>query len=321
MLGQKTLEQLITEFLQYIEVERNLSQGTVKMYHVYLHEVLNFLKNQKDIKTPKLSNLDREMLSEYRVFLNRRPNETNRAPTLGKNTQNTFLIALRSFLKFCKNQKDLNVIDYDKVTLAKTGDRVPKFLEKSEVESLMNVQNTNKLSGLRDKTILEMLYSTGLRVSEIANLDKNLFTDEVLDVGEFTVVGKGRKARTVYLTDEAKQWLRKYLAHRAKDQFEPLFLRYSGKAMDNADKTGESLRISDRSIQRMLKKYALKAGITKTVSPHVLRHSFATNILRNGADLRSVQELLGHSNVSTTQIYTHLTNKDLKDTHKKFHKK
>jgi len=174
----------------------------------------------------------------------------------------------------------------------------------------------NKKSGIRDRAILELLFSTGLRVSELVGLS---VTDVNLKTGEFTVVGKGRKVRTVYLSDSAKEWIRRYLATRS-DDFSPLFLRYSGKKMDDGDIEGESLRLTARSVQRLVKKYTLRAGIAVDATPHTLRHTFATGLLREGADLRSVQELLGHSNVSTTQIYTHLTSKQLKDVHQKYHK-
>ena len=181
---------------------------------------------------------------------------------------------------------------------------------------MLSVQDLSKISGIRDRAILETLFSTGLRVSELVDLNVD---DISFDSNEFTVIGKGRKPRTVYLSDSAKKWLKKYLATR-DDNFIPLFLRYSGKKMDEGDLEGESLRLTARSIQRMIKKYTARAGISVDVTPHTLRHTFATGLLKSGADLRSVQELLGHSSVTTTQIYTHVTNKQLKEVHRDFHR-
>ncbi len=318
MPSKSSLSNLIKDFLQFIEVERNFSQGTVKMYHIYLKQFYEFASKslKKDVLFPK--DITPELITEYRIFLNRKPSNNDPKKTLSVETQNCFLIALRSFLRYVSVHKGLTILDSNRVTLAKSGDRLPKYLTQDELQRLFNVQNITRRSGVRDRAILELLYSTGLRVSELTNLDKKDITSEVLNSREFSVIGKGRKARTVYLTDASVHWLKRYLALR-KDPFEPLFIRYSGKSMQQNDVKGESLRLTPRSVQRMIKKYALKAGIAKEVTPHVLRHTFATHILKNGADIRSVQELLGHSNVSTTQIYTHLTNTQLKETHKKFH--
>ena len=204
----------------------------------------------------------------------------------------------------------------EKILLGKVEDRIPKVLDDTQLKKLFEVQDLNKRSGVRDRAILEMLFSTGLRVSELVKLD---IGDVNLDSGEFSVLGKGRKVRIVYLSPSAKDWIRRYLSTR-HDSFKPLFLRYSGKRMEEQDFDGESLRLTVRSVQRLVKKYVLRAGIAVDATPHTLRHTFATGLLSEGADLRSVQELLGHSNVSTTQIYTHVTNKQLKDIHKKFHK-
>jgi len=318
-MSNNKLESLIKDFLQYCEVERNLSQGTVKMYHLYLNEFNKFAKAELE-HAPNQKDITKNLVSDYRVYLNRKPSSTDPTKTLSKATQNCFLIALRSFLKYLSVQRDIQSLDSEKITLAKTPDRLPKFLSEEDLEILFNRVNISKKSGLRDRAILELLYSTGLRVSELTGLNKNNITKEVLSSREFGVIGKGQKARTVFLTDASVYWLKRYLAIR-NDDYKPLFIRYSGKYMDENDKNGESLRINPRSVQRMVKKYALKAGMATNVTPHVLRHSFATHILKNGGDIRSVQELLGHSNIATTQIYTHLTNKDLKETHRKFHNK
>ncbi|PIR43920.1 hypothetical protein COV24_00125 [candidate division WWE3 bacterium CG10_big_fil_rev_8_21_14_0_10_32_10] len=314
------LNTLINDFLQHSEVERNLSQGTVKMYHMYLTKFYEYAKSSLKKESVSEKDLTKELITEYRIYLNRKPSDTNPGSTLSKSTQNCFLIALRSFLKYLSVQRDIKTLDANKVTLSKIGDRLPKFLTGDEVERLFSIQNVSRKSGVRDRAILELLYSTGMRVSELVGLDISDISNEVLQSREFGVIGKGRKARTVFLNDAAAHWLKRYLSLR-KDNFKPLFVRYSGKSMSVNDKTGESLRLNPRSVQRMVKKYALKAGIAKQVTPHVMRHSFATHILKQGGDIRSVQELLGHSNVSTTQIYTHITNKDLKETHEKFHKR
>lgn len=315
---QKNVTSLINDFLQYAEVEKNYSQGTVKMYHLYLTLFNEFAQKQLNKTDINLKDINKELVTEYRVYLNRKTVGTNKNKTLSKATQNCFLIALRSFLRYLNVYKDLEALEADKIVLSKTDDRIPKFLSEEEIERLFSMQDPAKKSGVRDRAILELLYSTGMRVSELSGLNLSDIKPEVLESHEFAVMGKGRKVRTVFLTEEAIHWLRRYKSLR-KDDFVPLFVRYSGKFMDKNDPKGESLRITPRSIQRMIKKYALKAGIASVVTPHVLRHSFATNILKKGGDIRSVQELLGHSNISTTQIYTHLTNNDLKAVHQKFH--
>jgi site-specific recombinase XerD len=208
------------------------------------------------------------------------------------------------------------MISPDQILLGKDADRVPKVFNEEQLGRFFDVQDLNKKSGVRDRAILETLFSTGLRVSELVALNKD---DVNLKSGDFTVIGKGGKARIVYLSAAAVDWIKRYLATR-NDAFNPLFVRYSGKKMDEGDFDGQSLRLTPRSVQRLVKKYVARAGISLDATPHTLRHTFATGLLREGADLRSVQELLGHSNVSTTQIYTHVTNAQLKDVHKKFHK-
>ncbi|HDQ88796.1 MAG TPA: site-specific tyrosine recombinase XerD [candidate division WWE3 bacterium] len=223
---------------------------------------------------------------------------------------------MRAFLKYLIVEVGLDVVPPDRIILGKESDRVPSVLNDEQLEHLFSVQDLNKRSGIRDRAILETLFSTGLRVSELVALD----TEDInLKTGEFTVIGKGGKARIVYLSDSAKDWLRRYLSTR-RDEFKPLFLRYSGKSMEKDDPDGESLRLSARSIQRMVKKYVKRSGLAVDATPHTLRHTFATDLLSEGADLRSVQELLGHSDVSTTQIYTHITDKRLKEVHEKYHK-
>jgi len=309
-----SFDDTLLKYLEYCEIERNLSQNTIKMYHFYLTDFSTWAK--KYLKKEKLSlkDIDEELVKKYRVDLNRRiSSKSNRE--FKRSTQKTFLVALRALLKYLVVTESMEILSPEKIILGKAEDRVPKVLSTDQLRRMLEVQNLDRKSGIRDRAILETLYSTGLRVSELVALNR----DEVnLNSGEFTVVGKGRKARIVYLSPEAIKWLKKYLAARA-DPFVPLFIRYSGKKMQENDFDGESLRLTPRSIQRLVKKYVRRSGISTDATPHTLRHTYATGLLSKGADLRSVQELLGHSNVSTTQIYTHVTNPQLKDVHRKFH--
>lgn len=309
------LEKLLIRYLEHCEIEKNLSQSTIRMYHFYLSDFLGFSQEFLGKEEVTETDLDSELIKKYRLGLNRRLSSKSQQE-YKKSTQKTFLVALRAFLKYLIVEENLDVLPPEQIILGRAEARVPKVLNEEQLERLFDVQNLNKKSGIRDRAILEVLFSTGLRVSELVKLDVN---DINLKTGEFPVVGKGRKVRTVYLGDSAKEWIRRYLSTR-HDEFAPLFLRYSGKKMDEGDIDGESLRLTARSVQRLVKKYTLRAGIAVDATPHTLRHTFATGLLREGADLRSVQELLGHSNVSTTQIYTHITSKQLKDVHKKFHK-
>lgn len=311
---QKSIQDLIVRYLEHCEIEKNLSQNTIKMYHFYLADFVSWAQEYlgAEIYPQDLTN---ELIKKYRLDLNRRISGKSNQE-FKKSTQKTFLVAIRAFLKYLIIEENLEVVPPEQIILGKESDRIPKVLEPGQMQRLFEVQDLNKRSGLRDRAILETLFSTGLRVSELVALNVD---DINLSTGEFSVLGKGRKVRTVYLSSSAQIWLKKYLATRS-DDFAPLFLRYSGKRMDGNDIDGESLRLTARSVQRLVKKYTLRAGIAVDATPHTLRHTFATGLLREGADLRSVQELLGHSNVSTTQIYTHVTNKQLKDIHKKFHR-
>ncbi|HLB51990.1 hypothetical protein A3F07_03400 [candidate division WWE3 bacterium RIFCSPHIGHO2_12_FULL_38_15] len=309
------LEEAILKYLEYCEIERNLSQNTIKMYHFYLMDFLDWTKSFLKKEEILLSAIDYDLIKKYRLELNRRISYKSNQE-FKRSTQKTFLVALRSFLKFLVVEEDLELMSPDQIILGKAEERIPKVLNDDQLKKLFEVQDLNKRSGMRDRAILETLFSTGLRVSELVMLD---IGDINLNTGEFSVLGKGRKVRIVYLSPSAREWLKRYLATR-HDSFSPLFLRYSGKRMIPDDFEGESLRLTVRSVQRLVKKYATRAGIAIDATPHTLRHTFATGLLKEGADLRSVQELLGHSNVSTTQIYTHVTNRQLKEVHKKFHK-
>jgi site-specific recombinase XerD len=308
------LRPLLTNYLEYCEIERNFSPYTIKMYDFYLNDLFIFLG--KLLKKDELEDTDinPENIKKYRLYLNRKLIRNSSTKNYKHSTQKTFLVALRAFLKYLIIIEKMEVLSPDQIILGKSEGRIPKFLKEEDLKSIFSVQNVAKKSGLRDKALLLTLYSTGLRVSELVNLNIN---DINLKTGEFAVIGKGRKVRTVYLSPAAIASLTRYLSLR-KDNFKPLFLRYSGKKMDSNDPDGESLRLTVRSVQRMVKRYALNAGLAVDATPHTLRHSFATTLLSQGADLRSVQELLGHSNLSTTQIYTHVTNKRLKEVHAEF---
>ena len=294
-----------TDFLEYLEIEQNRSQKTIRNYDHYLTRLLDYAG---DIK---VSDIDAELIRKWRLWLNRLG--TNTSDELGKTTQNYHLIGLRSFLKFCA-KRDIPALTADKIELAHTVRKQVTFLNEEELARLFVQPKLETQPGLRDRAILELLFSSGLRVSELVGLDRDHIN---LKRREFMVRGKGQKDRPIFISDDAADWLQAYLDKR-QDNTKPLFVRYSG--IKKIDTTGNFHRLTARSVQRMVARYALLAGITKHVSPHTLRHSFATDLLMNGADLRSVQALLGHSNISTTQIYTHVTDPHLKAVHQKFHR-
>ncbi len=297
---------LKTDFLEYLEIEQNRSQNTIANYDHYLTRLSDFAG---DIS---VSDINEELVRKWRLWLNRLG--TNTSDELQKTTQNYHLIALRSFLKFCA-KRGIDALAADKIELSRTKRSQVTFLNEAEMERLLGEPDTTKESGLRDRAILELLYSSGLRVSELVALNKDHIN---LARREFMVRGKGQKDRPIFVSPEATNWIEKYLERRT-DNSTPLFIRLGGSK--NIDRSGNHLRLTARSIQRMVARYALLAGITKHVSPHTLRHSFATDLLMNGADLRSVQAMLGHSNISTTQIYTHVTDPHLKNVHEKFHRR
>lgn len=309
------IDGLVTTYLEHCELEKNLSQNTIKMYDFYLRDFVAWVKLYLKSDNISPENIDYETVRKYRLDLNRRISSKSNEEYKRSTTQ-THLIAIRAFLKYLITEHSLNVLSPDNIPLGKKEANIPKVLNEEQLGTLFNQQNLTKRSGIRDRSMLELLFSTGLRVSELISLN----TDNInIQTGEFSVIGKGRKVRTVYLSESAKHWIKRYLGVR-RDSFKPLFIRYSGKSMEDGDIEGESLRLTQRSVQRMVKKYTIKAGLSVDATPHTLRHSFATGLLRQGADLRSVQELLGHSDVSTTQIYTHVTNQQLQETHKKYHK-
>lgn len=295
-----------TDFLEYLEIEQNRSNKTISNYDHYLTRLHDFAG---DIE---ITEIDAELIRKWRLWLNRLG--TNTSDELGKTTQNYHLIALRSFLKFCA-KRDIPAMSADKIELARTKRKQVTFLNEEELIRVFAEPDITTLAGLRDRAILELLFSSGLRVSELVGLDKDHIN---LKRREFMVRGKGQKDRPIFISEDAARWIQSYIDKR-DDNTRPLFVRYSGrKALDNS---GNFHRLTARSIQRLVARYALMAGITKHVSPHTLRHSFATDLLMNGADLRSVQAMLGHSNIATTQIYTHVTDPHLRAVHEKFHAK
>lgn len=299
----KNLNILVTDFLEYLEVERGRSQKTIENYDHYLRRFLKWAK----ISTP--SAITADLVRKYRLFLNRlkRPDKETMKPV----TQNYHIIALRSFLKYLA-KRDIKSLAAEKIELAKIPERQVSFLEAEELERFLAAPEGYKVSDLRDRAILELLFSTGMRVSELCFLDRKSIN---LKRDEFSVRGKGGRVRVVFLSETAKAALKEYLNKRT-DIDKALFVREVKKKDESVE-----LRLTPRSIQRIIKKYAAKAGLTKKVTPHTLRHTFGTDLLLSGADIRSVQEMLGHKSVTTTQIYTHITDRQLRSVYKKFHGK
>lgn len=296
-----TLSSLITDFLEYLELEKNASQLTIRNYDHYLRRFLEFAGEigPKDI--------DLALVRKYRLYLSHWQDEKTKK-SLKRVTQNYFMIALRAFLRYLARQ-DIRTLSPEKVELGEQEPRPLKVLDDSNLHQLLEAPDISKKDGIRDRSILETLFSTGLRVSELASLNRDTIN---LERREFGIIGKGGKERVVFLSDSAVSWLEKYLNSR-RDSFKPLFIRFQGKV--DPKNNGEVMRLTTRSIERIIEKYVKKLRLPIKATPHTLRHSFATDLLINGADIRSVQEMLGHSNISTTQIYTHVTNKHLKDVH------
>ena len=305
---QGTLPELIDQFLEYLEIEKNCSKLTIRDYRHYLKIFAEWFSSTLPLKS--ISDLDLQTVRKYRVFLANRADD--KGLTLKRVTQNYYVIALRSFLRFLiKNE--YKTLEPSKIDLPKTESRSLKFLDKDQVDRLVTAIDTSKEEGLRDRSIIELLFSTGLRVSELVKLNHNQVN---LERKEFGVIGKGGRARLVFVSDRATDWIKRYLDKR-KDRFAPLFIRYSGRV--DEENNGEKMRLTARSVERLVKKYVRLARLPVDATVHTLRHSFATDLLTNGADLRSVQEMLGHKNISTTQIYTHVTNRQLKEVHASFH--
>ena len=313
-----SLKELKIQFLEYLEIEKGSALRTIENYDQYLARYLNFakIKNADEITS--------DSVREFRLFLNRQPvNKTGE--TMSKKTQNYYMIALRVFLKYL-TKREIKSLSADQIELAKTSGRVLNLITEEELRRLLDAPKGDDIKSLRDKAILELLFSTGLRVSELCSLPREINTN----AEEISVRGKGGKVRVVFISESARAALKKYLSAR-KDMEEGLFVsieppnlkknktkakplkkKYTGKDYSNLDR---------RSVERIIRRYAIEAGISKKVTPHTMRHLFATDLLSNGADIRSVQALLGHSSLMTTQIYTHVTDRHLRDIHKKFHNK
>jgi len=309
----KPLTKYILPFLDYCEVEKGLSNNTQKNYKQYLGLFTGWLKkNDNENLLPK--NLTAEHIWDYRLYLAR----TYKSPTgkyLGKKSQNYYLIALRALLNFLAD-RDVETLSSSKIKLARQkSDETISFLEVTDIEQMIKIPDIKTHIGLRDRSIMELFFSSGMRISELVslNVDQLSFLKDKNPrrTFELSIVGKGKHIRTIFISPRSAEWLRIYLNAR-HDVDKPLFINYRSKDSENN-------RLTPRSIQKMISRCAILAGISKKVTPHTLRHTYATDLLSHGADLRSVQELLGHRNVATTQIYTHVTNKRLRDIHEKFH--
>ncbi|QQR82270.1 tyrosine-type recombinase/integrase [Candidatus Campbellbacteria bacterium] len=301
----KDVETLKREFLEYLEIERGRSIKTIENYDRYLSRFIAFSK------VSKTSDITETSVREFRLWLNRQTSRVQKKDagnTLKKNTQNYYLIALRAFLKFLR-KRNVETLQPEAIELAKVGERDLDLITPVELGRIMDAPKGSSVQALRDKALLELLFSTGMRVSELVSLPR----DVDLSRGEFSIRGKGEKVRVVFVSPSARDAVNAYLEKRT-DMDDALFIQF-GKASKNA----KDLRLTARSVERLVKRYAVKSGISKKVTPHVIRHSFATDLLENGADLRSVQALLGHANITTTQVYTHVTDKHLKEVHNKFH--
>jgi len=301
--GMKNVEALKREFLEYLEIERGRSLKTIENYDRYLTRFLGFSKADKP------GDISETVVREFRLWLNRQEG-AGLGATMKRKTQNYYLIALRAFLKFLR-KRGVESLQPEAIELAKTGDRDLDLITSTELSRLLAAPEGDTLVALRDRAILELLFSTGMRVSELVSLSR----DTELSRGEFSIRGKGDKVRVVFVSPSARAAVEAYLAKRT-DLDDAMFIQ-AGRAAGKRS----NLRLTARSVERLVKRHAIKAGISKKVTPHVVRHSFATDLLGNGADLRSVQALLGHANITTTQIYTHVTDKHLREVHKNFHGK
>ena len=311
------------EFLEYIEIEKGRSRLTVRNYDHYITRFIDFLKSQKN--SEEVNSIDDRVMREYRLYLNRLESRPNTAvsvkrsqnsfnKTLDKKTQNYHMIALRAFFKFLR-KRNVDIYDPEKIELAKTSQQELDLITQKDLENLLASPDISNLAGLRDKAMLELLFSTGLRVSELCGLPRNIDLSNI----ELSIRGKGGKVRVVFISETAKQSVKNYIDNRA-DMDDALFIDHSPRAQSRIVKQ-ESIRLTTRSVERTIEKYAALCGISKKCTPHVLRHSFATDLLYNGADLRTVQMMLGHASIATTQIYTNVTNKFLRDQFDKFHTK
>jgi site-specific recombinase XerD len=306
----KPLPQHVPDFLDWLEIEKGLSSKSQENYSRFLKKFLDWLKINK-FENLKPHELSPDHIWQYRVFLARQylP-KTHKS--LKKTTQNYYLIALRAFLNYFA-ERDILSLPAEKIKLAKDkNDREVRFLNIEQLEKLLSAPNVSTTSGLRDRAILEIFFSTGMRIAELVALNKEqIKIKPSMEELELSIVGKGSRIRTVYFSKRSLYWLQKYLETR-KDKEKALFINYRSKK-------NTSLRLTSRSIEKMVKKYDVLSGIPLTTTPHVLRHTFATDLLTQGVDLRTIQEFLGHKNIAATQIYVHVTNKRLREIHQKFH--
>ena len=304
--SENQLKRYINEFLEYLEIERNCSPLTRRNYQHYLFRFLEW--SEENLTRFRIESLSLDQVTKYRVYLARLKTRGG----LSRATQAYHVIALRSFLKYLV-KRDIKTLAPEKIELPKTDSRSLKFLNSEQVKRLLDSPGISTLSQLRDKVILEILFSTGLRVSELVGLNR----DEVnLKRREFGVIGKGGRPRVVFLSKRAVKWIERYLDER-QDDWRPLLIRFGGKRDEG--RQGEKMRLSPRSVQRIVEKYVKKSKLPIKITPHGLRHSYATDLLIGGADIRAVQEMLGHKNIATTQIYTHITNRQLRKIHDKYH--
>ncbi len=304
-----TVDQAIERFLQHIEVEKGAAPLTVDVYRRYLRRFSEWLGDSAP--GTGLEDIDLELVRRYRLYLSRF--EGSDGALLKKTTQSYYIIAVRALLRYLVVQCNVATLSPEKIELPKSTSRSVSFLNADQMERLLNSPDISNVSGLRDRGILETLFSTGLRVSELARLNR----DQVdLERKEFGVIGKGSKPRVVFLSDRAAEWIRRYLEAR-QDYFRPLFIRHAGRVDISRD--GQNMRLTPRSIQLMVSKYSRMSGLPVKATPHTLRHSFATDLLSAGADIRSVQEMLGHESIRTTQVYTHVTDRQLREVHRAFH--
>ncbi len=308
--SSKSIPSHLNDFLDWLEIEEGLSSKSQENYSRFIKKFLDWLKI-KNLDNIKPHELTPEHIWDYRVFLSRQYTPKTKKP-LKKSTQNYYLIALRSLLNYFAN-RDILSLPAEKIKLAKdTDEKQVRFLSLEQIEKLLAAPDVSRVQGLRDRAILESLFSTGMRIAELVSLDKEqIRIKPLMDELEISITGKGSRVRTVYFSKRTLHWLKKYLETRS-DKDKALFINYRAKS-------GSGKRLSPRFIEKSIKKYAILAGVPITTTPHVMRHSFATDLLAQGVDLRTIQEFLGHKNIAATQIYAHVTNKQLKEIHRKFH--
>lgn len=310
--SNQSIPSYLNDFLDWLEIQKGLSSKSQENYARFLKKFLDWLE-KNELANIKPYELSSDHIWKYRVFLSRQCVASNSGQPLKKSTQNYYLIALRSLLNYFAD-KDILSLPAEKIQLARDkGDKQVRFLVLEQLEKLFKVPNVSKIEGLRDRAILETLFSTGMRISELTALNRNQIkikpnSKEEL---ELSIIGKGGRVRTVYFSERTLFWLNKYLETR-KDNEKALFINYRSKK--NAPR-----RLSNRSIEKSMKKYVIMSGLPLNTTPHVMRHSFSTDLLAKGVDLRTIQEFLGHKSILATQIYTHITSKQLKEIHRKYH--